>query len=157
MLIRAINAERYYTDEHARACYHEAGHAVIARALGFRCGHVWASANGEGRSMTFDARFNAPTPAERLARVVVSAAGPESEILFCGSTRGHEGDLIRAHDWLRRIGQDEADRAEMLETARARARGLVRLHAPKIARVGWRLLSAGRLSSEAVDALVSRA
>jgi hypothetical protein len=132
--------------------WHEAGHAVIARALGVPAGRA---------SIAFDAALNVHGLAESgipkrhnrracRASAVVSMAGAEAERHFLGvscdgdgSDRDHIAELLEAED----------DPAGIEARCRATARKLVREHSGRIKLVARMLIACGELSGRELDRL----
>ena len=153
-------------EEHRQVCvHHEAGHAVIARVLGFKCGGavvpVYEMANRQGGQATIYASSETLKSWRRRGKfrdgrsiahgqIMIMLAGQEAEIVCCGAyiENGNGRDLEIANGWLRLASPPS------LERWRAKTRGLVRRHRHKIERVAQALLAKRKLSARAIDRLM---
>ncbi|MDO9416219.1 hypothetical protein [Pararhizobium sp.] len=141
---------------------HEAGHAVVGRALGMACGHVTIVKDDDsaGHSITDDPYFilQAWEDAGRYrdfssvmtGRIMAYMAGAEAETVILGFSRGGDGDdreqaMLMAED----MGKDET----FLSRARRQTRRVVRRHRAAIEAVAAELLASGTLQALEVDRL----
>ena len=149
--------------------YHEAGHAVIGRALGLVCGHVTIVQDGDssGHALIDDpyaiqyqwecrGKFRDLGSVFR-GRIIALQAGAEAEREFGFTPKGDfhdKAEIARMLDvrWLPE--PDGTDRYEA--RLRSRARGLVRRHKAKIERVALALLKQGTLSPDEVEDLTTK-
>lgn len=148
---------------------HEAGHAVIGRVLGLKCGQVTIipdEINGEAGHAIIAQPFDTLNEYERLGeereihlifrdQILAWMAGAEAEIEILGHWRGGDGDDQQKI----RFALPEADlspeqwrRSE--RRMRAKTRGLVRRHREKIEHVARALIEHRTLQADEIDALV---
>lgn len=152
------------TEAEAReaTAYHEAGHAVIGRILGLRCGHVTIVADEDSSGHAI-----AGTPEETYAdweregklrdlnsalvgRILAHMAGAEAEVALLGKCRGGDGDDRREIAlMLATVGRSGHERIMREKTA-----ALVRRHRVLIEAVARALLAHETLTSEAISAMV---
>lgn len=160
---------------------HEAGHAVIGRALGIVCGHVTIEADEEssGHSIIADpweildqwwgrgpkvpgTRPHGTMESALRARAMSFMAGREAEVEIIGECQGGDGDdRYQAELMLEQLDipdqREPGDGALERYEARLRKRclALVRRHRLKIERVATVPMSRRALSAEEIDALIS--
>lgn len=150
---------------------HEAGHAVIARALGIGCGEVTIIAeegHSLGHSDILDPRFDwrrgdGPKGAAATKFVIALYAGAEAEQLICNSQYiGDSVDKERATACLAWagvvrgavfVGDDRFDRYEA--KLRIKSASLVAKHRNDIECLAAALLEREKLSGQEVDALLA--
>jgi hypothetical protein len=135
--------------------HHEAGHAVVARALGLEVTRV---------DLKFCRTRRRDDPITYWSQAVVACAGPIAELRFAGYCEDTlammEGsawktDRANAHDWLRRLDDSGAARFKAtLEQAQNMAAHLVGEHWDAIVRVAEALASEGELSGARIGALM---
>lgn len=148
---------------------HEAGHAVVGRAVGVPCGEVTIEAETPddlGHSVMLDPRFSWER-GDGAKRPIVEAfcialyAGAEAERFILGTTNVGDGvDCDRATKCLAWVGlpgasyegDDVFDRHEA--RLRARARSAVVEHRAAIERVATALVEHRTLSGDQVDGLI---
>jgi hypothetical protein len=148
---------------------HEAGHAVIGRVLGLRCGDVTIVADHDsaGHSIIGDqwqiigdwerrGRFRDVRIAAR-GRIIALMAGAEAEEVILGSCQG--GDLEERYHIHLIVGSDDSDlegRWDHYEPRmRRQTRRLVRKHQAKIKRLAGALLVQNKtLRDDEVHALI---
>jgi hypothetical protein len=134
---------------------HEAGHAVIRRVLGLKCGSVTIAADHDsaGHSIIGDTweiigdwerrgRFRDARTAAR-GRIIALMAGAEAEAVILGSCEG--GDLEDRYQIRLMVGSDDSDllgaRWDRYEPRmRRQTRRLFRKHQAKIKRLAGALL-----------------
>lgn len=156
-----------FDDESGRrhTAVHEAGHAVIGRALSVPCGQasVIADNDSTGHSLQADPwavlyRWELmgrerPFRSALCARALILMAGAEAEIAILGECRGGDGDdRVEA---ARAIAEADESIGEQHTEARLRrfARQLVTRHRPTIEAVAAKLAEVGSMSKEALDAV----
>ena len=139
--------------------YHEAGHAVADRVLGFTSTGATIVRQGEtlGRAGALEpwcAPEKSPRENRRDGRryVVVLLAGHAAEVEFCGKAEqtigGAASDLEQAEKTLHLLGE------RGLEPYRVRARRLVRRHRAKVRRVAEELLRQRTLDDSELELLM---
>ena len=160
------------TDRDHQTAVHEAGHAVIGRALNVVCGEVSIDPDDEdhlGYSAMSDPRFSwergdGPKRALAEAFCVALYAGAEAERVILGTADVGDGvDCDRATSCLAWagvrgatfVGDDAYDRAET--RLRSKARQQVISHRAAVQRVAGALLLSRKLSGEQVDAVIDQA
>jgi hypothetical protein len=129
------------------AAYHEAGHAVIAGALGCKVRLVIIDPNGGGECQCDD-----PPEGERERKIMLCFAGPAAQRKHePGSWKGWHGndDYRKAVELVQGLGvSDERVSALIRET-----HGLVEQHWARIERFAHVLLERGTLQAGEIDAL----
>jgi hypothetical protein len=149
------------------ACWHtaihEAGHAVIGRVLGMRCGSatIVPDHDSAGHAITFDpwaiahawetvGKHRGMTSIWR-GRIMSFQAGAEAEAEIAGVVPAGDGDdRYQIELMLEQFACAAAEEARL----RRHARRLVRRHRPTIERVADALLKHGQLGPTQIDALV---
>jgi ATP-dependent Zn protease len=131
------------------AAYHEAGHAVIAGALGYKVRLVIIDPNGGGECQCDD-----PPEEERERKIMLCFAGPAAQRKHePGSWKGWHGndDYRKAVELVQGLGvSDERLNALIRET-----HGLVERHWARIERFAHVLLERGTLQAGEIDALLA--
>jgi ATP-dependent Zn protease len=148
--------------------YHEAGHAVIGRVLGLKCGAVTIDPDDDsiGHAIVHDPwltaqdwedreHFRDPASAFR-GTIMARMAGREAELEILGfqGDEGHYHDDELQIAWLLEDAEPWGDPDRFKSRLRAKARGLVRRHRRSIERVARALLERGALAREAIDTLI---
>jgi hypothetical protein len=126
----------------ARTCLHEAGHAVMAKALGVICTGVRITSDHSGVCITSRA-----DPNENL---MISLAGIEAECLHFGFSRASEVACDLEH-----IAQHETAyglSAIVIADTRLHVREVLKQWWPKVLRVAEQLARRRHLSSLQIDA-----
>ena len=96
-------------------CFHEAGHAVAARLLGFPAGRCVVYDDGTGYATVYYPKRGCPIP----AKIMVCLSGSEAEHRFFGEY-GHDSiDRQQALELARDNGLDADDVAELRRLTRA--------------------------------------
>jgi len=144
-------------DELLPAATHEAGHAVIGRALHFVCEGASISASGAGRA-TVHKRFRDGCAGSHASLIfsalVISVSGAAAERELLGRDDADipdEGDRARQASLLRLL-----DRPDALALAEREAARLVHQHRGRIERVARALMAAGTLSGREIDSLIAQ-
>jgi hypothetical protein len=136
------------------AACHEAGHAVVAWALGLKIGDLHAGVGDDdwaGRAHIEDST-NLPV----IDRLAICFAGiVRQEILQAPvlDLAGF-GDHVEVMNILDSIEADEQKGLRLREAAQQRAKDLLLLHRTKLTRLAERLAAEGYLSSEAVEQIL---
>jgi ATP-dependent Zn protease len=134
------------------AAYHEAGHAVVASALGLTVARIEIAIGGD------DAKGEANTEgASKLPlidRIAILAAGIESQRLFKAPTHelsghGDYGMMIGLLD-----GFDESASLALIDEGHKRAYVLLQLHADKVKRIVSALMAHRKLERRAIMQLL---
>ena len=129
------------------AAYHEAGHAVIACALGCKVRFVIIDLRGGGECQCDD-----PPEGEREQKIMLCFAGPAAQRKHePGSWKDWHGkdDYRKAVELVKVLGvSDERVSALIRET-----HGLVEKHWARIERFAQVLLQRGTLQTDEIDAL----
>jgi ATP-dependent Zn protease len=151
---------------------HEAGHAVIGRVVGLRCGGATIVPDHEegwaGNAITLDPHISIAEWEARgrwrydsiiRARIIVMMAAREAEIECLGQHCGGDGQdqsEIACHidEAKPSTVKSEADRDRFEERLRRQARRLVRRHRKVIELVAKALLKHRTLSARQIDTLV---
>jgi ATP-dependent Zn protease len=157
---------------HKATAYHEAGHAVVGRALTLVCGEATIKRDYKSRtagvSICADpyaclyewerrgkARYS--QNAVWIARTIAFMAGAEAQVELLGTPRSRIGDVDDRYQivlMLEEIAPANWDRYEA--RVRAMTRMLVRRHKARIERVAKALLAKTTLSAEEFHKLVGR-
>src|SRR5262249_4586569 len=128
------------------AAYHEAGHAVVAWALGLAVRSLAINHNDPTAGATDIASAEYLSIVDRLA---VCLAGIEAQDLFGFPTHGHAGvsDYAKV---LEIIGEDisEEQSQELRDAGHGRARELMVAHESKVVCLAERLAENGRIDAE---------
>jgi hypothetical protein len=150
--------------------YHEAGHAVIGRALTLHCGRATIKPDydkGEaGHAITHDpydclyewekrGHVRDSRDAVYHARIMTYMAGAEAELVLLGSKAIGDGD-DRCQIELMAKELHDTDWNKLESRLRAMTRMLVQRHRARIERVAKALLARTSLSAKALDKLVGR-
>lgn len=145
---------------------HEAGHAVVGRAVTMLCGgaSIVADEDSAGHSITADPydviakweereKWREPASVYR-GRIITLAAGAEAEVEILGDHYGGDGDdRYRIALMLDEIA-DEDDHDRIEARLRRFARQLVRYHRADIEKVAAQLEERRFLTGEEIDALL---
>jgi hypothetical protein len=136
---RAAALDKHAGDDRALGAYHEAGHAVIARALGVAVDSV--SADGAGHIVFRNVNQ------DRLAAAAVGLAGQAAEKRLLGWARDLSGTDQHHVD-------ANIDGAGELWEVRSRVERLLDSHWPAVDALAEQLAYAGRLSASEVDRIL---
>jgi hypothetical protein len=132
-----------------RVAYHEAGHAVVAWALGFKIGKVAIGLKGKHPGT---ADFSGELPKEMA--LIATEAGAEAERRFAGSlTTRHRSDRAFNKQALAKLNPETRKTVE--RRVKADAVRFVEYHWPRIEALAGALLSRRRLAGHEVEALLS--
>jgi len=156
---------------------HEAGHAVIGRVLGLKCGGAsiipdyedqsagraynygpailgeWWQSEGSRKLLLRDAACC------YRAMVMTFMAGIEAENEClggnCGGDYWDQVEIAKARDEINYPGDGDEAWFDYLDRLRAKTRGLVRRHRNKIERVAMALQTRKTLTAEEIDSLLA--
>jgi len=134
------------------ASIHEAGHATVARYLGWpvKCATLKCVRIIHPEYRTFD------EPAS-ISRLVISAAGDAATTSLLGYTDTGKGDTARSKDRLLKLGADDGQVADMMADARRRAELFVLELRPEIESVAAALRKRRILTQVEIDAAMRAA
>jgi len=140
-----------------RVAYHEAGHAVCGRILGFACGGASITNDGSGSakvagalSLCWDLTRGQDIQSSALDKITVCWSGPVAEEIKFGSADDVRGDLAQIKQLAARYFVQDHD----VERARARAHELVTKHWNDVECVATALLEKKTLWGAEIDALL---
>jgi ATP-dependent Zn protease len=136
------------------AAYHEAGHAVVATALGLTVGRIEIAINGDDAKGAADIKDAARLPL--VDQLAICAAGMEAQKMFEAPTHdvagvGDYGLMFNLLD-----EYDETERRMFIEAGHQRACELIRLHSSAVGRVARALLADGKIEDAAVRELLGQ-
>jgi hypothetical protein len=154
---------------------HEAGHAVIGRVLGLKCGGASIISDYEDHSAGRAYTYGEATLAEWCesgrklqlrdaaccyrAMVMTLMAGIEAENDCLGGNCGGDDwdrvEIAKARDEINYPGDGDEAWFHYLDRLRAKTRGLVRRHRNKIERVAIALQTRKTLTAEEIDRLLA--
>jgi hypothetical protein len=155
-----------------RTAIHEAGHAVIGRVLGLRCGEATIvpdyAKGSNGCAIILDPLVSIAEWEARgrwryhrlmRARIMAEMAGREAEIELFGDCAGGDGEdqrQIAGHleDVAPETVRSEDDIVRFHARLRAKTAGRLRRHRNLIELVAGALLRSGTLSAKKIDALL---
>jgi hypothetical protein len=148
-------------------CHHEAGHAVVAHALGIRVRQISMRAvRNTGGSCTVlpaNRQQGLATPAGALRWCAVLAAGPVASCIYLGRARkafNEESFIVQKSGdvaQMMRIIIATSRREDWIKASYMTAERLVVAHWPAIARLAWRLYQDHRdLSGRELDSYLRR-
>ncbi len=133
-------------DDRKVLAYHEAGHAIVALALGYRCYSV-AVENG-GKAVCDE-------PAEHALALLIASFIAESRCRGEDDIWRDEDDRVRAADLALWIARGDIDTASaLLSTVTAQAKARVDEHWPQIEIIANALVEKGRLTGEEISTLI---
>jgi hypothetical protein len=133
-------------DDRKILAYHEAGHAIVALALGYRCYSV-AIENG-GKAVCDE-------PAEHALALLIASFIAESRWRGEDDIWRDEVDRVRAADLALWIARGDIDTASaLLSTVTAQAKARVEEHWPQIEIIANALAEKGRLTGEEISTLI---
>src|SRR6266404_2335109 len=120
------------------AAYHEAGHAVVASALGLLVGRMEIAINGDDAKGAANIDIEAALLLPLVDQLAICAAGMEAQEVFEAPTHDLAGfdDIGRMLELLYDYG--ETDQQALIEAGHRRACELIRLHSGTVERVAAR-------------------
>ena len=136
------------------AAYHEAGHIVVAWALGLKVGASAIGINGDDSAGKTEIERDKPS-LPLVDKIAVCAAGPESQSVFGALTHCRAGALDEAEIIELTKDLDEKSRGERRNDGYQRAHELIKAHATKIDRIARSLLAKGSLNQAEVCDLLA--
>jgi hypothetical protein len=127
------------------AAYHEAGHAVVASALGLSVGRMEIAINGDDAKGAADIEIEGALLLPLVDQLAICAAGMEAQEAFETPTHDLAGcdDVGRMLELL--YDYEEAEQREFIEAGHQRAHELIRLHSNTVVRVAQALLATGKV------------
>jgi hypothetical protein len=140
--------ERKIRDERKVRAYHQAGHAVVALALGYRC---YSLALEHGGKAVCD------EPAEHALALLIASFITEAKCTGETDIWRDEADRVRAADlalWIARGDMNTA--SALLSTVTERTKARVEEHWTEIETIANALAEKGRLSGEEILGLVEK-
>src|SRR6516165_3928864 len=144
-------------EERRSTAIHEAGHVVVAWALGLPVGPMQIGCNGDDTA----GRSEIDESARQLSlidRIALCIAGVQAQLLFgCKSTHQHAGasDFGKIIEMLDGLSEDEADTIRF--KGYDRAAELLVCRRPLIERIAERLAMSGKLEQGEALALLQEA
>jgi ATP-dependent Zn protease len=135
------------------AAYHEAGHIVVAWALGLKVGASAIGINGDDSAGKTE--IERDEPLQLIDKIAVCAAGLESQSVFgapthCRAGLKDEAKIIKLTEDL-----DEPSRLARRNDGYQRAHELIKAHAAKVDRIARSLLAKGSLDQAEVSRLLA--
>ncbi len=142
-------------EERRGTAYHEAGHIVVAWALGLKVGAAVIGINGD------DTKGNAKIEHDEtlllVDKIAICAAGVESQNVFGAPTHCLAGAMDEVEIIQLTEGLDEKSRLARRCDGYQRAHELIQAHAEKVDRIAKSLLAKGSLNqTEVCDLLECR-
>lgn len=136
------------------AAYHEAGHAVVACALGLAVTRMEIGTDGKDGSGEVDVQDDEHLPL--LDRLALCVAGLEAQEVFKAPTHDLAGwgDHQKVMDLVE--DKDEEDGLQLRMDAHQRAHDLLLLHEAKVHRVAKALLSHTKIDAEDAQRLLAQ-
>jgi len=134
------------------AAYHEAGHIVVAWALGLKVGATAIGINGDDSAGCSEIEDGKPLPL--VDNIAVCAAGLESQSVFSAPTHRYAGatDEAKIIDMMEDL--DEESRSARRNDGYQRAHELIKAHAAKVEHIAKNLLAKGSLNQAEVRGLL---
>ena len=135
-------------DDRKAVAYHEAGHAVVALALGYRCYSV--AIEDAGRAVCDE-------PAEHALALMIASFIAEAKCMGEADIWRDEADRVRAADlalWIARGDMNTA--SSLLSTVTAQAKARIEEHWAEIETIANALVEKRKLSGEEVLTLFAR-
>jgi ATP-dependent Zn protease len=134
------------------AAYHEAGHAVVASALGLAVGRIEIAIDGDDARGSTDIQDDVEPPL--VDQIAVCAAGVEAQKLFDAPTHdgagwGDYGKMVELLD-----GFDDEASSTFRNAGHQRAYELLLLHEDKVERVVEALIPNHKIEADKVRELL---
>ena len=134
------------------AAYHEAGHIVVAWALGLRVGAAAIGIDGDHAKGAADIDRDKPLPL--VDKIAVCAAGVEAQHVFgapthCRAGAMDEAEIIKLTEHL-----DEKARLAWRDEGYQRAHQLILAHKAKVDRLAGSLLAKGSINEAEIRRLL---
>jgi ATP-dependent Zn protease len=136
------------------AAYHEAGHIVVAWALGLRVGAAAIGINGDDAKGESEIERD-ETALPLIDKIAICAGGVEAQHVFRTPTHDlagamDEAEIIKLTEHL----DDETARLALRDEGYQRAHELIVAHKAKIDRIAKRLLARGAINEAEVCSLL---
>ena len=130
------------------ASYHEAGHAVVAWALGLKVGRIAIAIDGDDAKGAAEIEDDRGSPL--IDRIALCVAGIEAQELFQAPTHEYAGmgDFGKVYELLLDIDEDAG--FDLRSAGYRRARELLMLHKNKVASLAEALMTRHELDQQAV-------
>lgn len=134
--------------------YHEAGHVVVAWALGLRVRAATIGVDGDDAKGKSDIEGNKPL--QRIDRIALCAAGVEAQHVFGVPTHTRAGSMDEAEiiKLTKHLDNEKAQSAARDDGYR-RAHELIQAHKAQVYRVAERLLAQGSIGEVEISKLVA--
>ncbi|MGC2084908.1 MAG: hypothetical protein WA702_16305 [Bradyrhizobium sp.] len=134
------------------AAFHEAGHAIVASALGLAIGHIEIAIGGDDAKGAAESEDSSALGL--VDRLAVCAAGLEAQRLFAAPT--HSGAGWADHGMMIRLveGLTHEDGRKMRYDGYQRAHDLLIQNADKVERLAKLLLTEKRLTPDEVRTVI---
>lgn len=134
------------------AAYHEAGHAVVAWAIGWKVGRLAIAIGGDDAKGAAQIEENPESPL--IDRIAVCYAGLESQELFDAPTHDLAGfgDHGKVYELLSDVDEDAG--LALRNAGSEKARELLTTHREKLVWLATALLDQGELDQDAVEAIL---
>ena len=134
------------------AAYHEAGHAVVAWALGLKVGRLAIAIGGDDAKGSTDIEYGHDSP--MIDRIALCVAGVDAQELFEAPTHEYAGmgDFGKVYELLE--GFDEMAGLDLRRAGYQKARELLTMHKDKVVLLAKALMDLGEIDQEAVADLL---
>lgn len=140
------------TEDRRGTAYHEAGHIVVAWALGLKVGASAIGINGDNSAGKTDIEHHKPL--SLIDKIAICAAGLESQSVFGAPTHCYAGATDEAKIIELTEDLDEKSRLARRYDGYQRAHELIKVHAAKVDRIARSLLAKGSLNQAEVRGLL---
>jgi ATP-dependent Zn protease len=134
------------------AAYHEAGHAVVAWALGLKVGQLAIAIGGDDAKGSADIEHDHASP--MIDRIALCVAGIDAQELFEAPTHEYAGmgDFGKVNELLE--GFDEIAGLDLRRAGYQKARELLTTHKDKVVLLAKALMDRGEIDQDAVTDLL---
>src|SRR5690349_14657733 len=132
------------TEDRRGAAYHEAGHIVVAWALGVEVGGAAIGINGDDAKGASEIGSDEGLPL--VDKIAVCAAGLESQCVFDAATHEYAGVMDEARIIELMDDLDEETRLARRDAGYRRAHDLIKAHGKKVDLIARHLLAKGSLT-----------
>jgi ATP-dependent Zn protease len=134
------------------AAYHEAGHIVVAWAVGWKARAAVIGIDGDDAKGKTD--LDRDKPLSLVDKIAVCAAGWESQHVFQAPTNWRSGQMDEYEIIELTKNLDEQSRSALRNHGYQRARDLIKTHSKRVAHIAEKLLATGSLNQADIDALL---
>ena len=136
------------------AAYHEAGHVVVASALGLSVGRMEIAIGGDDAKGAAEIEIERALLLPLVDQLAICAAGLEAQKIFETPTHDDAGlaDYGKMFELL--DDHEEEERSRLIAAGHQRACELIRLHSQKVERLARVLLTTVKIEPDAVAALL---